>query len=149
MPHPLALLLGCVVIASSLSYILPAGEYERRPDKTTGRNVVVPGTFHAVPNTPVGPFATLMAVPKGMTDAASVIFLVFLVGGAFSVIDATGAFRQGVQWLAHRLSNRTELIIPIVSIAFATGGAVEGCGKRSLRSSRSCSCSPGAWDSMR
>jgi len=126
MPHPLALLLGCVVIASSLSYILPAGEYERRPDKTTGRNVVVPGTFHAVPNTPVGPFATLMAVPKGMTDAASVIFLVFLVGGAFSVIDATGAFRQGVQWLAHRLSNRTELIIPILSIAFATGGAVEG-----------------------
>ena len=126
MPHPLALLLGCVVIASSLSYILPAGEYERRPDKATGRNVVVPGSYHTVPSAPVGPFATLIAVPKGMADAGSVIFLVFLVGGAFSVIDATGAFRRGVQWLAHRLANRTELIIPILSIAFATGGAVEG-----------------------
>ena len=42
----------------------------------------------------------LVAVPKGMADAGSVIFLVFLVGGAFSVIDATGAFRQGVHWLA-------------------------------------------------
>jgi uncharacterized ion transporter superfamily protein YfcC len=126
MPHPLALLFVCVVIASSLSYILPAGEYERRPDQTTGRNVVVPGSYHTVPSAPVGPFATLIAFPKGMADAASVIFLVFLVGGAFSVVDATGAFRQGVQWLAHRLSHRTELIIPIVSVAFATCGAVEG-----------------------
>ena len=126
MPHPLALLLGCVVIASSLSYILPAGEYERRPDQTTGRNVVVPGSFHTVERSPVGPFATLMAVPKGMADAGSVIFLIFLVGGAFSVIDATGAFRQGVHWLARRLSNRTELIIPVLSVVFATAGAVEG-----------------------
>ena len=126
MPHPLALLLACVVIAASLSYILPAGEYERRPDKTTGRNVVVPGSFHAVEARPVGPFATLVAVPRGMIDAGSVIFLVFLVGGAFSVIDATGAFRHGVHALTRRLSNRTELIIPVVSVAFATCGAVEG-----------------------
>ena len=61
-----------------------------------------------------------------MADAGSVIFLVFLVGAAFSVIDATGAFRQGVHWLVRRLSNRTEWIIPIVSVVFATGGAVEG-----------------------
>jgi uncharacterized ion transporter superfamily protein YfcC len=126
MPHPLALLLACVVIAASLSYVLPAGEYERRPDKATGRNVVVPGSFHAVEARPVGPFATLMAVPRGMIDAGSVVFLVFLVGGAFSVIDATGAFRQGVHALARRLSHRTELIIPVVSVVFATGGAVEG-----------------------
>jgi uncharacterized ion transporter superfamily protein YfcC len=126
MPHPLALLLACVVIASSLSYVLPAGEYERRPDKTTGRNVVVPGSFHTVEARPVKPFAMLMAVPRGMIDAASVIFLVFLVGGAFSVVDATGAFRHGVHALARRLSNRTELIIPVVSVVFATCGAVEG-----------------------
>jgi uncharacterized ion transporter superfamily protein YfcC len=126
MPHPLALLLACVVIAASLSYVLPAGEYERRPDTTTGRNVVVPGSFHVVEARPVGPFAMLMAVPRGMIDAGSVIFLVFLVGGAFSVIDATGAFRHGVHALVRRLSNRTELIIPVVSMLFATGGAVEG-----------------------
>ena len=75
---------------------------------------------------PIGPFEMLVAVPKGMADAGWGIFLVFLVGGALSVIDATGAFRQGVHWLADRLSHRTELIIPILSVAFATGGAVEG-----------------------
>ncbi len=126
MPHPLALLLGCVVIAAALSHIVPAGEYERRQDKATGRNVVVPGSFHAVEPKPVGPFDALIAVPRGMADAGSVIFLVFLVGGAFCVIDATGAFRQGVHWLARRLAHRTTLISPIVSVVFATGGAVEG-----------------------
>jgi len=115
-----------VVVAAALSYIIPAGEYERRPDPATGRNVVVPGSFHAVESRPVGPFATLIAVPKGMADASSVIFLIFLVGGAFSVVDATGAFRRGVHWLARRLSNRSELIIPLVSLVFATAGAVEG-----------------------
>src|SRR5262245_48243565 len=71
MPHPLALLLACVVIAASLSYVLPAGEYERRPDTTTGRKVVVPGSFHAVEARPVAPFAMLVAVPRGMIDAGS------------------------------------------------------------------------------
>jgi len=126
MPHPLALLVACVVVAAALSYVLPAGEYDRREDPGTGRKVVVAGSYRAVAPHPVGPFEALVAIPQGMADAASVIFLVFLVGGAFNVVDRTGAFRQGVQWLSRRLASRTEWIIPIVSIAFATAGAVEG-----------------------
>jgi uncharacterized ion transporter superfamily protein YfcC len=126
MPHPFVLLTGCIVVATVLSYVLPAGEYERRKDPATGRNVVVAGTYHAVPARPVGPFETLIAVPKGMADAGSVIFLVFLAGGAFSVIDRTGAFRSAVHWLSDRFRHRTVAIVPIVSLLFAAGGAVEG-----------------------
>src|SRR5262252_6854017 len=79
-PHPIILLLGCLLAAALLSYVLPAGRYERRDDPTTGRSVVVPGTFHHVPPQPLGPFQTLVALPKGLVDAASVVFLVFLVG---------------------------------------------------------------------
>jgi uncharacterized ion transporter superfamily protein YfcC len=126
MPHPLALLSGCIVVAAILSYVLPAGEYERREDPSTGRRVVVAGSYHGVPPHPVSPFETLVAVPKGMVDASSVIFLIFLAGGAFSVIDRTGAFRVAVHWLSHRFRERTVLVIPLVSLLFATGGAVEG-----------------------
>jgi len=87
---------------------------------------VVAGSYHSVPAHPLGFFETLVALPQGMADAGSVIFLVFLVGGAFSVVDETGAFRSGVQWLVGRLGHRPQLIIPILSVAFATGGAVEG-----------------------
>src|SRR5262245_15210640 len=96
LPHPFALLVGCVVISAALTYVVPAGEFTRRDDPATGRRAVVSGSYHAVPPTPVGPFRALVAIPRGMADAGSVIFLVFLAGGAFSVVDSTGAFKQGV-----------------------------------------------------
>ena len=124
-PHPLTLLTACILAGAIASYILPAGEYDRRDDPVTGRKVVVAGTYHHVARTPVGAFDTLVAIPKGMAEAGSVIFLVFLVGGAFTVVDETGALRQAVAWLVRRLQNREVLVIPIVSLAFATGGALE------------------------
>jgi len=124
-PHPLALLLGCLAVAAALSYVLPAGRYQRRDDPATGRRVVVPGTFARVEPRPLGPFEAVVAIPKGMVDAGSVVFLVFLVGGAFAVVEQTGALGQGVAWLVRRLSRRERLVIPIASLAFALGGAAE------------------------
>jgi uncharacterized ion transporter superfamily protein YfcC len=125
-PHPLVLLSCCVVAAAVLTHVVPAGEFDRRDDPVTGRRTVIAGSFHPVPPAPVGAFGTLMAVPQGMAASASVIFLVFLVGGAFSVVESTGAFNQGVVWLLHRLGRRTDLLVPICCVAFAAGGAVEG-----------------------
>ncbi len=125
LPHPLILLLGCLVAAALLSHVLPAGRYERRDDPATGRRVVVPGTYHTVPPDPVGMFQAVVAVPKGLVDAASVVFLVFLVGGAFAVVDQTGALADGVAWLAERLSQREAAVIPITILAFALGGITE------------------------
>jgi uncharacterized ion transporter superfamily protein YfcC len=125
LPHPLILLLGCLLTAAVLSHVLPAGRYERRDDLVTGRSVVVPGTFHEVPAQPVGAFQALVAVPKGLVDAASVVVLVFLVGGAFAVVDQTGALADAVAWLARQLAQRETLLIPITTLAFALGGITE------------------------
>src|SRR6266550_9084940 len=89
-PHPLTLLVGFIVLAAVMTYVLPAGQFDRRDDPATGRNVVVAGTYHAVAARPVGPFQALVAIPRGMADAAAVIFFVFLIGGAFTVVDETG-----------------------------------------------------------
>ncbi len=124
-PHPLTLLTGCILAAALGSYVLSAGQYERRADPVTGRDVVVAGTYHHVDPRPVGPFEALVAIPRGLAAAGSVVFLVFLVGGAFTVVDETGALRQAVGWLVRRLWNRETLLIPIVSLAFAAGGALE------------------------
>jgi uncharacterized ion transporter superfamily protein YfcC len=124
-PHPLVLLTACILAAAASSYVLPAGQYMRHEDPATGRQVVVAGTYHKVSAARVGAFQAMVAIPKGLTDAASVVFLVFLVGGAFTVVDETGALRQGVGWLVQRLQHREILVIPIVSLAFAAGGALE------------------------
>jgi uncharacterized ion transporter superfamily protein YfcC len=119
------LLIGCLLVAAAASWVVPTGQYDRRDDPATGRRVVVAGTYHAVPRAPVGPFAAMVAIPKGMGDAASVIFLVFLVGGAFTVVDRTGALRWGVDWLVRHLRGKVALVVPIVTLAFATAGALE------------------------
>lgn len=105
-PHPLILLVACVIVAATLTWLLPAGAYERREDPVAGREVVVAGTYRAVDPSPVGPFDAMVAIPRGMTDAASVIFYVFLVGGAFAVVERTGALAELVNWLAQRLARR-------------------------------------------
>jgi len=124
-PHPLTLLVACIAAAVTLTWLLPAGQYDRTQDPATGRNVVVPGTYHEVEAQPVGPFAAAVAVPRGLIDAADVVFLVFLVGGAFYVIDRTGALRSGLDALARVLGHREYLVIPICSLLFATGGVLE------------------------
>ena len=127
-PHPLTLLVACVFVAAILTHIVPAGEFTRRKDTSSGqeRELVVPGSFHSVAARPVSAFETFVTIPKGMGKASDIIFLVFLVGGAFSVVDRTGAFRGGVTWLVRRLEGRESLVIPISCAAFALGGVLEG-----------------------
>ena len=125
LPHPLALLTACILAAAVLTWIVPAGQYDRRDDPAASRKIVVAGSYHRVDARPLGPFDTLLAVPHGMIDAASVIFFVFLVGGAFTVVEETGALRQAVGSLVLAVGDRGALVIPIVSIAFAAAGALE------------------------
>src|SRR5207247_7739320 len=108
-PHPLPLLVGGLILAAAATWVLPAGQYERRDDPATGRRVAVAGTYHAVQPHPVGPLQALVAIPKGMGDAASVIFFVFLIGGAFTVVDRTGALRGAVVRLLGGLEDGTDL----------------------------------------
>jgi uncharacterized ion transporter superfamily protein YfcC len=121
-PHPLALLVACVLIAAALTWVLPPGQFERRDDPATGRSVVVAGTYRRVEGHPVGPFQAVVAIPKGIVDAASVIGLVFLIGGAFTVVERTGALGRLVGLLAHRVRRRGLLIIPLAALAFSLGG---------------------------
>jgi len=124
-PHPMVLLTAGVVIAAVLTYVLPAGEYDRADDPVTHRRVVVANTYRTVEPRPVSPFSALVAIPKGMADAADVIFFVFLVGGALAVVDRTGALRAGVDRLARALDTREVLVVPACCVAFAAAGAAE------------------------
>ena len=123
-PHPLTLLVGCLLLAALLTHLLPAGRFERREDPVTGRTVVVAGTYAPAEPAPVSAFRALVAIPRGMADAAGVIFYVFLVGGAFAVVERTGALARMVDWLVTRLSGRGLLMIPVAGLAFGLGGVL-------------------------
>jgi len=59
-----------------------------------------------------------------MADAASVIFLVFLVGASWTVVERTGVFGTLLDGMVERLRGHDELVIPVSCIAFALGGVL-------------------------
>jgi uncharacterized ion transporter superfamily protein YfcC len=125
LPHPLILLLVGVVVAAALTWVLPAGEYARRDDPVTHRSIVVAGTYHAVARTPVGPFAAIVAVPRGFAEAADVIAVILFVGGAWVVIDRLGTLGRLIAALIARFRDRGLIAIPVIAFFFATMGALE------------------------
>lgn len=124
LPQPLVLLLGGVAVAAMLTWVLPAGRYERQEDPATGREVVVAGTYARVEAAPVGPAQAVLAVPRGIVAGIEVILVVLLVGGTFAMLEGTGALRRLVGSLVTR-ARRPRVVIAGVCLGFATLGALE------------------------
>ena len=125
LPHPVILLLGAIGIAAALTWVLPAGEYERRDDPSTGRRVAIPGTYHHVEAAPIGPFRAVMAVPRGFAAGIDVIMTILIVGAAWVVVDKLGTLRVLVGALVRRFTGRGLVAIPLVALFFTMGGALE------------------------
>ena len=124
LPHPLVLLLGGVGVAILLTWIVPAGVYQRRADPQSGRQIVIAGTYARVEPSPVGVMAGLLAVPRGIVAGADVILTVLFVGGAFALLDATGALARLVGSLVGT-TRRPRIVVALVSVMFATLGCLE------------------------
>jgi uncharacterized ion transporter superfamily protein YfcC len=125
LPHPIILLGAAVVAAAILTWIIPAGQFDRRDDPVTGRRVVVAGTYHRVAAAPVGPFAAAVAIPAGFVAGADVIALVLFVGGVWVLVDRLGTLPAVVAWLVARFERRGLWVIPLVASFFGVMGALE------------------------
>jgi uncharacterized ion transporter superfamily protein YfcC len=130
-PHVYVILLTVVVICAILTYFVPAGKYDM-VESASGRMVVNPDSFHYVESSPISLFGVLNSVPKGMVDTASIIFFIFIVGGAFAVVQATGAIEAGLGKITKNMAGKEKAIIPIVMLMFSLGGAVFGMAEETL-----------------
>ena len=125
LPHPVILLIAGVAVCAVLTWLLPAGEYDRRDDPATGRRVVVAGTYHRVDPAPVGPFGAIVAIPRGFVEAADVIGVVLFVGAAWIVVDRIGTLRRLIAALVGAFGSRGLIAIPVIALFFAGMGALE------------------------
>lgn len=124
LPHIYILLFGIIVLCTILTWVLPAGEFDR--DGT----IAIAGTFHTVAQTPVGPFQMFQEIYNGVCDAGSVIFFVFISFASISIIISSGAFNGLVAFLLKVFKGKSRLaIIPIfialIGLASSTIGLFE------------------------
>jgi len=127
LPHTLVLIYVMVVLTVVATWIVPGGEYQRV--EKDGRQMPVADSFREVAGRPQGVGALFVSPVKGFIDAAAIIAIVFIVGGAFAVIQKTGTVAAFIQALALKFGRSRALralLIPSTMIVFSLGGAVFG-----------------------
>lgn len=101
-PHVFVILLSIMVVAMVATWFVPAGEFSRQLDPKSNRTVIVPDSFHSVEQAPVDPFQMFVAVQKGMTQAGSIVFFIFIVFSSIYVVMSTGAIDAFIAWMVRK-----------------------------------------------
>jgi uncharacterized ion transporter superfamily protein YfcC len=129
-PHTYALLAGLALVAALATHLLPAGEYQR--SERDGRQIVEPDSYHPVEARPATAADLLLAFPRGLEATARIVFYIFLIGGAFAVVQATGAIEAGIALVLAACQRREAMVVPLLMLAFAVGGGTIGMAEETL-----------------
>lgn len=129
-----------VLIAMLLTHVVPSGRFERQDGH------VVPGSYTTVPKVAgvpalvatripndrdevaqaAGVASFFSAIPAGMVERATLIFMVMFVGGAFGILRATGVIDAGVDRLLHLTSGNVYLLTAGLMVLLSLGSTFLG-----------------------
>lgn len=143
--NPIIVLLGILLLAMVLTYVVDSGSYERE-----GR-LVVPGSFetiekdrslgslfaigHADEAAPVRAMSlvdTLLTIPAGLDRMAGLIFMVLIIGGMFGILTRTGAIDAGLERLLGSVRGNVYILVPALMLVFSAGSSFLGLASEYL-----------------
>lgn len=132
-PDTLVIITSVLALFVLLTWIIPAGQFERK--QILLEQVVVPGSYKPLPQVPQGIGAFFMAPVKGFASAAQIIAFVLFIGGAFGVLNKTGAMENGLKKLisySFKHPSYQKLFIPVLMVVFSIFGATFGMCEEGL-----------------
>jgi uncharacterized ion transporter superfamily protein YfcC len=129
----LVLIFSIIVFAQLLTYIIPQGQFERRPyPENPNRSMVVAETYAratAEQQVDIQPWYFLLAVPKGLEAAQDIIFLIFLVGGVIAILRKSGAIDAVLHKAVEKLGKKPWILIAGCLVMFSLGSYTIGMGE--------------------
>ncbi len=124
-PHAVTMLFGIIVLVTILTYILPAGTYERVV--VDGRSSVIPDSYKVIPSTPIGLLDMFKAIPLGFKAAVEIIFIVLAGAIMFGFMEKSKAVENSVGTLVKKLGFKNKhLIIVIMTFIYGLLGVAVG-----------------------
>lgn len=123
MPSSYTVLFILIIILAILTWIIPAGEYEKNE-----AGQLVAGTYKTVQSNPQGIYDIFMAPVYGLignkltTGSIGVAFFILIIGGFLGVITETGALDIGIASVIKKNKGKEKRLIPLLMILFAIGG---------------------------
>ena len=138
-PTAFTILFGLIVLVAALTWIIPAGQYERVVNPALDREVPVAGTYVETEPNPQGIFDVIMAPIGGLynpatneANAIDVALFVLVIGGFIGVVTSTGAINAGIGSAMTALKGREKWMIPVLMGLFAFGGTTYGMAEETL-----------------
>ncbi len=134
-PDALVLIFFMIVAAQVLTYILPAGKYEREEVTLASgskRDAVVAESYHQnltdeeKAKLPVAPHTFLDSVLRGMEGRADVIFFVFIIGGVIAIVKATGSIDALLSSAIKTFGGSPVVLVAGMTTVFAVGSSTIG-----------------------
>ncbi|MCP3028471.1 YfcC family protein [Halobacillus sp. A5] len=131
MPHIYVILFIFSAIAAITTYFVPSGTYERI-DGPEGRTTIDPDSYQTVESTPTSLMDFMLAFPKGLESAGTIVFFTFIIGGMFMVLRKTGIIENAVDALTRTFSNKSLAVVPVLMTVFAVVCSLIGTQELSL-----------------
>ena len=126
-PDAFVIVFVLIIIAGVATWVVPGGHFDREIVTQDGhkREVIKKDSFQFQENQPQD-FEIFEAPLKGFIRMAEIIGFVFFVGGAFFVLQATGAINASIGAIVKRMKGREKWIIVVVMAIFSFFGAFFG-----------------------
>jgi len=138
-PTAYTILFGLILFVAALTWIIPAGQYERVMNEDVGREIAVAGTYSEVESNRQGFVDVMLAPGAGFYDpdsyaanAIDVALFVLFLGGFLGVVNATGSINTGIRAAMTSMKGREIWMIPIMMSLFALGGTTYGMAEETL-----------------
>ena len=122
-PNTYVIIAVIIALCAVLTWFVPGGQYVKTEDGTLSYESV-----DAVPQT----WQVLSAVYHGFVKQAGIIVFILVVGGAFWLLNATGAVEAGIQRFIIRIGRRELLVLVALTVLFSLAGAVFGMSEETI-----------------
>ena len=121
MPHVYVVILIALFFASILTYIIPAGVYERTTTEA-GTTMVIVESFKNIEANPRGPWLLPYYCVTALIKQANIIMPMIVIGGSLEIVLATGMFHSYCSQLALKCKGKEKLFIPVIMAVFTVIG---------------------------
>ena len=122
-PNTYVIIACILVLCAALTWFVPGGQYVTGEDGTLSYERV-----DAVPQT----WQVLPAIYHGCVKQAGIIIFILVVGGAFWLLNATGAVTAGIGRFIAKVGKRDRLVLAAVTVLFSLAGAVFGMSEETI-----------------
>ena len=122
-PNTYVIVSAILLLCAVATWLVPGGQYVTGPDGAP--------TFERVESVPQT-WQVFSALYSGFIKQAGIIVFILVVGGAFWLLNATGAVDYGIRRFIGAVGKYDKLVLASIAVLFSLGGAVFGMSEETI-----------------